>query len=326
MLSLVAAGRYDAIVTPRIVWPIEDVGQRWIDAIHRAGLAWIYECDDDVFSPRIVDRQHRLFDSEREKGISQLEWERLERIRLLDQCDAVTVTTTRLRTVVQMYCESVPVYVVPNAIDARWFRETLRGCDRIPELRDKLTIGWCGGTREEIDMAPLAEAWPIIAERYPEVEFVIQGHISDRLYHAIPPERRHTLPWLSLPEYPRAMLNIDIGCCSVGAMGFNHSKSAIKWYEFTLAGAATVVSPTVYGREATDGYDTLIAETAEEWVVALSRLIESAELRNTLKRNARKSVMTDHSLENEWWKWPAAWADAVDKFRNKPQLILSTTA
>jgi glycosyltransferase involved in cell wall biosynthesis len=225
-----------------------------------------------------------------------------------------------------MYCESVPVYVVPNSIDARWFRETLRGCDRIPELKDKLTIGWCGGTREEIDMAPLAEAWPIIAQRYPEVEFVIQGHISDRLYNATPAERRHTLPWLPLPEYPRAMLNIDIGCCSVGAMGFNHSKSAIKFYEFTLAGAATVVSPTVYGREVTDGHDALVAETAEEWVVALSRLIESAELRKALKRNARKTVMEHHSLENNWWKWPAAWSEAIDVFRNKPQLVTSLSA
>jgi len=328
VLPLVAAGRYDAIITPRIVWPHKDIGERWINIIHKAGLAWLYEVDDDVFSPMIIPRQSRLFETEAAKGYAQLDWERQERIRLLSVCDGVTVTTQRLATVVKAHAgdNPPPVYVIPNSIDARWFKETLRGCDRIPELKGKLTVGWAGGAREQIDVAALSEAWSIIAERYPEVQFVIQGFIPGKLYDSISAERRHSLPWLQLPEYPRAWLNIDIACCVVAPMGFNHSKSCIKWYEATLGGAVSVVSPTVYGREATDGHDALIAETTEELVVAISRLIESEELRKTLQRNARKTVMTEHSLENNWWRWPDAWEDAIERFRNKPQLILSKTA
>ncbi len=135
-----------------------------------------------------------------------------------------------------------------------------------------------------------------------------------------------TLPWLPVEEYPRALLNIDIGCCSVAPLLFNTAKSCIKWYEMTLAGAACVVSPTLYGREVTDGDNALVAETAEQWVAQLSRLIEDAEFRRTIQRNARRTVMTEHSLEQNWWRWPSAWATMLDQFRAKQsrRLVLAT--
>lgn len=327
VLPLVASGRYDLIVTPRIVWPTEGLGERWINVIHKAGLCWVYEVDDDVYSPNIVQRQTRLFESERLKGATQLEWERKERINLLAQCDGVTVSSQRLATIVRAHApETTPVMVVPNAIDARWFKSTLRGCGRIPELEGKLTIGWAGGTREDADLAPLIEAWGVLARRYPDLHFVVQGHISQALADAVPQDRRVTLPWLPLPEYPRGLLNVDIGCCSVAPMVFNTAKSCIKWYEMTLAGAACVVSKTLYGREVTDGEDALVAESAEEWTEALSRLVEDEHLRRTVQRNARRTVMTEHSLEANWQNWPIAWAEMLEQFheKNSRRLVLAS--
>jgi glycosyltransferase involved in cell wall biosynthesis len=326
ILPWIAAGRYDAILTPRIVWPAQGIGDIWIEAIHKAGLCWIYEVDDDVFTPRIVERQYRLFETERVKGRDQLEWERQERVRLLGMCDGITVTTQRLATIIRAYVSATtPVYTVPNAIDARWFKETLRGYGRIKELEGRLTIGWAGGTREDIDVLPLAEAWAEIARRYPEVVFVVQGHIPAVLADSVPKDRRYTLPWLPLDEYPRALLNLDIGCCIVAPVTFNTAKSCIKWYEMTLAGAACVVSKTLYGREANQfGYtDALVADNAEEWIERLSRLVEDAGYRRALWRNARRTVMEHHSLEQNWWRWPDAWADAIERFRSKPRLILA---
>ncbi len=328
VLTLLAAGRYDVIVTPRIVWPAEGLGERWVNAIHNAGIAWVYEIDDDVYSPGIVKRQARLFESERAKGEHQLEWERLERIRLLGMCDGVTVSTQRLATIARSFAPaSTPVKVVPNSIDARWFRETLRGCYRIPQLNGKLTIGWAGGTREDADLMPLIESWPIVAERYPDVQFVIQGHISQALTDCLPVERRVTLPWIPIPEYPRAMLNTDIGCCTVAPLMFNTAKSCIKWYEYTLAGACCVVSPTLYGREVTAGHDALVASTKDEWVDALSRLIEDAELRRSIQREARRTVMSKYALENNWQNWLTAWSEAVESFKERQsrKLVLATS-
>jgi glycosyltransferase involved in cell wall biosynthesis len=320
VLPLIAQGRYDAVITPRIVWPVDKIGDRWINAIHRAGLAWIYEADDDFYSPRIVERQMRVFEKERAKGFDALEWERNERIRLLAKCDGVTVSSPRLATVVRRYAPShIPVYTIPNAIDTRWFKEVLRGVKRvIPPL----TVGWAGGQREHADILPLAEAWAIVAKRYPHVNFVIQGYIPKPLNDSIPADRRHTLPWLPLQEYPRAMLNTDIACCAVAPLVFNTAKTCIKWYEFTMARSACVVSPTLYGREVTDGKDALVAETSQEWAEQIGRLIEDETLRRSIRRNARRKVVTEHSLHANWWRWLDAWADAVDRFRSRPQLAL----
>ena len=320
VLPLVATGRYDAIITPRIVWPVDGVGDRWINAIHRAGLTWIYECDDDVYSPRIVERQMRLFESERAKGREQLEWERLERIRFLSVCDGVTVSSPRLASVVRRYAPPhVPVYAVPNAIDVRWFKEVLRGVRRIVP---PLTIGWAGGTREDADILPLAEAWAEVAKRRPDVNFVIQGHIPRILADAVPKHRRWTLPWLPLHDYPRAMLNVDIACCSVAPLVFNSAKTPIKFWEFTLARAVCVVSPTLYGPDVEDGKTALVAETPAEWTEQLIRLVDDETLRRRMRRAARRKIVSEHSLQNNWHLWLAAWADAVDRFRSRPQLAI----
>lgn len=320
VLPLVAAGRYDVIVTPRIVWPVPKVGEKWIRAIHNAGLAWVYECDDDVWSPGIVSRQSRLFESERLKGAAQLEWERQERIRLVQLADVVTVSTRRLQTIVEQHTDK-PVVVVPNAIDTKWFRTVLKGVRRVVP---PLTIGWAGGTRDDADLLPIAEAWHNLAKRYPEVTFVAQGHISKLLADAVPPERRVTLPWLPLQEYPRALLNIDIGCAGVAPFVFNTGKTPIKVWEYTMAGAVSVVSPTLYGPYVTDGQDGLVAETAQEWEDALSRLIEDQQLRRDLWRNQRRRIAQQHSLEKNWWRWLDAWNVAVESFRSKPRLLVAS--
>jgi glycosyltransferase involved in cell wall biosynthesis len=118
------------------------------------------------------------------------------------------------------------------------------------------------------------------------------------------------------------MLNVDIACCSVAPLVFNTAKTPIKWYEFTMAGAACVVSPTLYGREVVDGETALVAETPQEWASSIGRLIEDETLRRSIRRAARKTIVTEHSLQNNWQHWLIAWADAVERFRSRPRLAL----
>lgn len=313
-LTKIAAGYYDAVVTPRIAWP-GGVGTPWQRAIRAAGLVWIYEIDDDVYSEAIVGRQYRIFEHERALGMDGLEVRRQERIAAINACDAITVSSRRLATVVSAYTTK-PVFVVPNAIDARWFTSVIRSAktvnDRLPELRGKLTIGWAGGTRDTTDMTIMAEAWRIIEKKYPHVDFVVQGHISERLVGL---DRVHTLPWVPLPDYPRALVNIDIGCCSVAPTIFNSAKTPIKWFEFTLARAPCVVSHTLYGQVVTHNVDGYVARDLDDWVDGLSRMIEDPAYRRSIRQSARRTVMEHHSLENNWWRWPDAWTQAIQRVR-----------
>jgi glycosyltransferase involved in cell wall biosynthesis len=309
--SYLAATRLDAIILPRFHWEDQAIARRWIAALHRAGLAVIYELDDDVLTPQIGARQHATVETH--KTLEALEQDRRDRIATVRLCDGVTTTTAALAAVVRQYVDA-PVHVVPNRVDIRWFRRTLHGVRRTVA---PLTLGWAGGARYPEDLSPVAEAWANIARRYENIRFVVQGFQADPLVQAVPADRLCQLPWLPLAEYPRALKNIDIGCASVSPKHFNTCKTPIKLWEYTLAGAVSVVSPTLYGEVATDGTDALIAETAAEWEIALGRLIEDNELRRRLWRNQRRRVAEQHSLERHVLEWPAAWQAIIDRFNGR---------
>jgi glycosyltransferase involved in cell wall biosynthesis len=314
------AWNFDAILLPRLFWETQRDADRFIGGMHRAGLACIVEIDDDVYSPAIVERSYQTQEIERAKGLERLEAERQARIYVLQQCDGVTVTSRRLRTIVSTYT-STPVEVVPNAIDTRWFHHTLHGYGRaIPPL----TVGWAGGSRYYEDLEPIAEAWHNLARRYPELTFVVQGFMADILVEA---ERCRRLGWLPIDEYPRALLNFDIGCASVAPKLFNTAKTPIKVWEYAMAGVPAVASPTLYGQVVTDGQDGLLAETAAEWELALSRLLHDEKLRKSLWRAQRRRVAEFHSLERNWQQWPIAWSHILDHFRtSRSPILLPATA
>jgi glycosyltransferase involved in cell wall biosynthesis len=317
--------KFDAILLARMSWAHRVAARIQLNAFHRAGMPVWLEIDDDMFSPGIVPRQYTVFERDRAKGLEQLERERQDRLWLLRQVDGVTVSTRRLQTIVRQHTEA-PIEVVPNALDLRWFYATLRGVRRIVP---PLTIGWAGGARNQADLFPVAAAWARIALRYPEVTFVVSGHMSDALVDSVPPERVRRLPWLPLAEYPRALLNIDIACASVAPALFNTAKTPIKLWEYTAAGAACVVSPTLYAPYVSDGSDALVAETAGEWEAALSRLIDSPDLRRTLRRAQRRRLACEHSLERTWQRWPIVWTRLLEDYRTSsatPTIVTAATA
>lgn len=313
LFNLIAMGVFNAAILPRLAWKPEHQwnARNWVNSLHRAGMAVIYEVDDDVFTPQIAARQ--IATTEKEKTLEQLNEDRLGRIQAIRLCDGVTVTNDNLARVVRQYVDT-PVCVVPNSIDLRWFRRVLHGVRRHVQ---PLTVGWAGGARYPEDLEPIAEAWHNISRRYPEITFIVQGFLSDALVSAVPADRVRRLPWLPLHEYPRALLNIDIGCANVADKHFNHCKTPIKLWEYTMAGAASVVSPTLYGPVASDGEDCLVAETAAEWEAALARLIEDAQLRRQLWRAQRRRVAEHHSLQKNAYQWLEAWQTIIERFRAK---------
>jgi glycosyltransferase involved in cell wall biosynthesis len=236
---------------------------------------------------------------------------REDRIRISEYADGFTVATEPLKKIVEQYTKA-PVIAVPNSIDVPSWNRFLQDKKRaVPPL----TIGWAGGTRDEKDFTIVAQAWKQVAELCPEVTFVVMGHISDALVKAVPKNRIVTIPWVELEEYPGNLLNFDIGCCALEEVPWNENKSANRWYEQTMSGVASVVSPIVYGREVTDGVDALIASTVEDWVRHLVALVDSRDLRLKLAANAKKTILNLHTTDQNAMKWMEAWVEIVEKAR-----------
>lgn len=322
VLPRIAAGLYDAVILTRISWRLDETGyaKNWLGALRRAGVTLIYEVDDDIFSPQITARQQAT--TEADRSIEELEQQRRHRISAMRMTDGVTVSSELLARVVRQYAGDLPVYVVPNAIDTGWYRAAFRGASRtIPPL----TVGWFGGSRYAEDLEPVAAAWSELAKRHPDLTFVVVGFLSDQLVESVPADRVRRLGWLPLADYAYNLLNIDIGCCAVSDQHFNACKTPIKLWEYTVAGAACVVSPTLYGDVVTDGRDALVAETADEWTDALERLVSDAKFRRRVWARQYRRMEREHSIEGNVKQWPIAWQAIVDQDRaaRARQLLLA---
>ena len=314
------AHRFDAVILPRLHWPIEERanGDRFLQALRNAGIAVIYEVDDDMFSDDFHRRLHEVHD----KSMREADEIRASILHTVRGVDGVTVSSQRMATIVRRYTNR-PVEVVPNAIDLRWFRAVQ--AQAIREVKG-LTIGWAGGIRPDSDVEQMAEAWERIAAEFPHVTFVVMGHQAGVIYDKVPADRIQPIEWAPIEAYPMGMVNIDIGCCPLVDTPFNRAKTYIKALEYGASGAAVVASPTVYGQIIEHGRDGFIARTATEWYEALRQLVISANKRQRMVQRLQNRIERDHALEQTVLRWPAAWTRIVEDFRARRQILVPTWA
>lgn len=308
LAQAIARYGYDAIVLERLSWTPEQMGQarQFIDSFHRVGKAVFFACDDDAW---LAIDEHLT---------EEIDRERLERNKLslhtLKLCDGVTVSTQRLRTIVSTLTDA-PIAVVPNLIDLAWFRAVQAEAVRVVK---GLTIGWAGTKRQDADLEALGAAWERIARCYPKVKFVIAGHVSPVIAERVPADRLTIIPYLPLDSYPLGLVNIDIGCASVANTRFNRAKSIIKVLEYGSRGkTAVVATPTLYREVIRDNDTGYLAETADEWEAALSRLVEDGRLRRALARRLGRVVERNYSLQLHATRWLSAWQGLLDEWRER---------
>jgi glycosyltransferase involved in cell wall biosynthesis len=336
VLALLANGRVDAIVLPRLGWPPgnEQRMRSFLRTLRRAGNVLIYEADDDVFSPWISRQQKAGILAE--KTVEELEAERSTRVEALRLCDGVTVSSQRLATVVRsLVPEHFPVEVVPNYLDWEWWQNIGKVAQRQLTASGPV-IGWAGGGRPERDMMAMAQAWGDVAKVRDDVTFVVQGCRPDEqgapsvlrtpwalpIAAQVPPERLRLLPWMDVRTYPLGYFELDIGCAPLAETAFNRCKTPIKAMEYAAAGAAVVASPTVYGNLIMHGVTGFLCERREEWTQALLYLLEHEDERRTMAKKLGYVVRQEYNLQRQYWRWPVAWARIVQAAK-RPRLILA---
>lgn len=297
---------YDGFVLPRMSWTpgTRRLAETWFASIRAAGRFVVYDLDDDLLTSELSRRTVELGWNDG-KSFAELEAERFERIWTLQQCDGVTVSTQALASLVRSFTVA-PVRVVPNAIDLSWFRAVL---GRSPRFVKGTTIGWAGGRRPDRDVEQMAVAWGRIAVRYPEVRFVVQGHLPAEIERQVPDGRLTYLHWAPLETYPAGLKQVDIGCAAVEPTAFNRCKSPIKAFEYAVAGAAVVGSSTVYGTLLTDGETGYLADSVDDWERALAALVERPAHRAIVARRLQRHVVRHCSLAENLWRWPDAWSE-----------------
>ena len=305
------------VVLHRLAWRAEDQWKAlaWRQLLHNNDKALVYEVDDDILTPAIIERIHKTNLSDKVFTDDQIDLERRQHLFAIQLCDGVICSTERLAEICRQYTDR-PVIVVPNAIDLGRFRAQV-ALEPPADPGAPPTVAWIGGNRPDRDAEDLALAWGRIARGYPDVRFRVGGYPLPVLCDAVPDGRLDYIDWRPIAEYPRTFANVTIGCAPLNDEPFNEAKSTIKAYEYAAAGSAVCVSPVGYGSLVRHGETGMVCRDADDWTAAIGFLLDHPELRHRMAENLLKEVREKHSLEANAWRWPEAWATIYTDFQER---------
>jgi len=210
----------------------------------------------------------------------------------LDFAHAITTSTPFLAAKIEAdftFTKGKTV-VLPNLVDVSKYRRVLPSPGRTKR------IIWTGSGFHAADLELLV---PVVQKIVDETdwEFVFMGAIPPDIFKF--PERRvWSLGGAQIKYYPRLLceLSADVAVIPLTRTLFDRSKSAIKWMECSLAGAAVVATKFgPYEDAIEDGQTGIFIENPndpDEWMGGIRYALEHRE---RLVANAIPEVMNGHS-------------------------------
>jgi glycosyltransferase involved in cell wall biosynthesis len=254
-----------------------------------AGIPTIYDVDDLVFDPDIVSQIHAL--QQMNPNVKEVFINRIPLQRaLLDACDYATAPTQYLCDYMTSLTAK-PAFLIRNSLNEHQMRIALSLSYRNAS-QDRL-IGFLSGTKtHDKDFAQAAAALEKIMAKYPDVMLIIVGPIElpDSIKRL--GNRVQKLPYMDYRDLLRACSRLYAVIVPLEyESAFCNAKSELKYFEQALVGVPVIASPTAPYRECiTHGVNGLLAKDAEEWENALSQIIEDADFRDMLARNAKEHI------------------------------------
>jgi len=279
----------------------EDVGQLDVLALQRpAGrtgtrqlerivgkVKLVYEIDDDMLQAEPSGLPH-LYDEQTRASIR----------RCLRLVDLVTASTPYLADQVRPYNPNV--VVLPNCIKAGLL-------DLQRPRRDRLTVGWAGGTSHLVDMVTVADPLRTVLERHPAVEMHWMGFDFSPLVQR---QCRWT-PWQAdVGEYYK-QIDFDVAIAPSADVPFNRSKSAIRALEMGALGIPIVAANHLpYSDYVIDGKTGYLVDGPDEFQARLTELINDPDARAELGAAAREQA-AGWTIQEHWRLWERAYESVM---------------
>lgn len=279
---------------------------KMVEAHHKT--KFVLDVDDDIYTVPEHNPFWIMMNAELVHGMQ----------RMVETSEYVVTTNERLAEKLREQRRGYPAentLVIPNYISAEKHQH--------PEYDngDRVKIGYFGGASHYMDLnkTNFSRALQKIMRTYKNVDFELYGWwgkknhnekskvIGSLIEHSLPPTRtmyhkgKRGEAWYDLYK----SINLDIACGPLVKDRFNEGKSDIKWQESALMGAAFVGSNVGPYRDTInnveDGY--LVENTLDEWYGALEKLVTDAAERKRIANNAKKRVLEDFTIENNWHKY-----------------------
>lgn len=222
------------------------------------------------------------------------------------QADGVIVST---RYLANRYRDLNPnVFVCPNQIDPSDWPELRKPDDGV------FRIGWFASGSHKGDERLIRRAMEWAAGQ-PGVEVLTLGHTPlwnfpkawIRGQRDIPGDRGFTaLPWATdLSAYRKAIGVLDVGVAPVIATPFARGRSDLKWLEYSMGGAASVLSNLECYEDVPAGL-AVKADDAAGFYRAIRRLVQDKAEARQMGAAAREYVLKERTVEANSWRWTEA--------------------
>lgn len=269
------------------------------------GKAVIYETDDLIH--RIEDNIGDAAPEQVRTAMRFIDW-------LLERNKNMSVSTQYLKDFYQKEIggnvEVLPNYYNPSMWRGLYLYKKIRDFVRKKILRrNAVRIGWQGGNNHFLkNFNHLIEPLNQLKKKYGnKVEFVSMGaNPNVKLFENHQKKEALNFPFESreparLFQFPRklAEMDLDIGLIVVDDNPFSRAKSNIKWMEYSILGIPSVSSRCL-PYENTNAI--LVGNTEEEWLGALSKLIDDGLLRKKMGKEAKK-MSKEFNASKHGQKW-----------------------
>ena len=232
-----------------------------IYAIRQQGKPVIYDMDDDLLRIPLTNPVYWSYMDRPGAG-----WYQMQSIM---RSSCLTVTTSELQ---EVYGRMKKSYIIPNWLNIREHLDA----KPIRVANDRIMMFWGGSNTHKECLMLLGDVIPEIFKRYPNVGLVVMG---DDLPFEVDWDRIYQVPWGKYRFFKMIMMGCDIGLAPLAHIPFNLGKSDLRIKELAAAKLPMVASNYgEYGKAAPIA-GGLVANTPEEWIEHLSRLIEDSDER-----------------------------------------------
>lgn len=288
--------QYDIVVFFRVAW--DDQIERVVSLCRENSIITVFDTDDYIVEPKIVSEQNidgLRYLNERERELYNDGVIRYR--RTLMNVDYSTASTSYLaRQLTELGKET---RIIRNflSVENTTLIDNSSGYSRSSE---EVVIGYASGTMTHqkdfrVALFPLIE----IMGLFPDVRIHIIGDLDINDFGELISfhERIIITPKVPLEHLPIAMKQFDVNIAPLEIGNpFCESKSEIKYMDAAIIGVPTVASATQPYKDAiVSGRTGFLAQTQEDWVVALSRLIVDPSLRKKIGEAAKHHVRTQYS-------------------------------
>jgi glycosyltransferase involved in cell wall biosynthesis len=276
MKDLSDAGSYDLLFVYRECFPFGPaLMERWLA---RLGKPIVYDFDDAIYLPSGNLLKDLVRAPSKTNVIAQL-------------ADEVIVCNENLASLCRAYNPNVSV--VPTSVEtSQQFYARSYDRDLPPHNGRPVRVGWIGSHSTSKYLDRLTTVLQRVASRFP-IEFLVVG--AGKTVD-IPGVKVINKAWGLATEIDD-FRSLDIGLYPLHDDLWERGKPSFKTIQYMAVGVPAVISRVGSAREVVkDGHNGFLADSDDEWVEKICRLIQEPELRRTIAANGRLSSVEGFSV------------------------------